>query len=122
MTSNTVSADRPDQAGTYGDDLYWNEGVQRYFDPGTWHTVQTRIVMNTPTENDGIVQSWFDGVLALDVHDVRYRDVDTFGIDTLYFSTFFGGSGSDWAPTADEYIDFDEITVATGAASKKKRR
>ena len=104
----------PDQAGTYGDDFYWNEGAQRHFDPGTWHTVQTRIVMNSPTENDGIVQSWFDGVLALDVHDVRYRDVDSFGIDTLYFSTFFGGSGSDWAPTADEYIDFDEITVATG--------
>ena len=103
----------PAQSGEWGDDFYWDQGGQRSFQPGSWHTVQTRIVMNTPGEEDGVVQSWFDGELALDRAQIRYRDVDTFSIDTLYFSTFFGGSGSTWAPTADETVDFDDVVVST---------
>ena len=49
--------------------------------------------MNTPDAADGRVQSWFDGELAVDRDDVTFRSVDDFAIDTLYFSTFFGGSG-----------------------------
>ena len=45
------------------------------------------------------------------------RDVDTLALDTIYFSTFFGGSGEDWAPTADEVVDFDDLVVSTGPVS-----
>ena len=103
----------PDQKSQWGDNLYWAEGGQRFFEPGTWHQVQTRIVMNTPGESDGIIQSWFDGEMALDRSDIRLSDVGSLGVDTLYFSTFFGGSSDDWAPTADEVIDFDDILVST---------
>ena len=73
--------------------------------------------MNTPGENDGVLQSWFDGELALDRADIRYRDVDTLALDTVYFSTFFGGSGEAWAPTADEVADVDDLIVSTGPVS-----
>jgi Polysaccharide lyase 14 len=36
-------------------------------------------------------------------------------LDGLYFSTFFGGSGSDWAPPKDETIDFDGFVISTSA-------
>ena len=83
------------------------------FAAGTYHLVEHRIVMNTPGQHDGIVQGWFDGELALDRTDVRFRDVDTLAIDAFYFSTFFGGSDATWAPPADTYVYFDEFIIST---------
>ena len=105
----------PDQPNSYGEDFEWNEGGQRYFVPGQWHNVEHRVVMNTPGQYDGIVEGWFDGELALHIDGLRFRTADAFSIDGLYFSTFFGGSGSDWAPTKDETIDFDGFVISTSA-------
>jgi len=103
----------PDQPTIYGEDMSYDIGGQRSFKPGTWHRVQHRIVMNTPGQKNGIVQGWFDGVLALDRKNIRFRDVSTFAIDLFYFSTFFGGSDSTWAATKDEYVYFDDFIIAT---------
>ncbi len=102
----------PDQPSIYGEDLPWSEGGERRFPTNRWITVTHRIVMNTPGARDGIVQGWFDGTLALDRRDIRFRDVDSFAIDGFYFSTFFGGSGSEWAPSRDETIDFDDFVFS----------
>ncbi len=102
-----------DQPTEFGEDFSWNIGGQRFFRPGTWHRVEHRIVINRPGQRDGIVQGWFDGGLALDRRDVRFRDVDSFAIDLFYFSTFFGGSDASWAATKDERIDFDLFVIAT---------
>ena len=104
-----------DQPTEFGEDFRWNlGGPQRVFARGTWHRVEHRIVMNTPGQKNGIVQGWFDGQLALDRRNVRFRDVDTFAIDAFYFSTFFGGSDSTWAPSKDEHVDFDQFVIGTG--------
>jgi hypothetical protein len=99
----------PDQPGTYGEDFAWDVERERRFTPGTWHLVEHRIVMNTTGEHDGRIQGWFDGELALDQGGMRFRDVDTFAIDGLYFSTFFGGGDDSWAATQDEYVYFDDF-------------
>ncbi len=106
----------PDQPGTFGDIMPWNVGGQRKFVPGVWHTIRQRVVMNTPTQNDGTIQGWFDGELAFDRQDIRFRDTDTFAIDTMYFSTFFGGSGATFAPLKDESIFFDDFLFTTNLA------
>ena len=82
----------PDQPGIYGEDFRW----ERRFEPGRWHTVEHRFVMNDPRKHDGILQAWFDGQEALYVDDLRFRDVDSFAIDQFYTSTFFGGGDSTW--------------------------
>jgi len=64
----------PDQAGTWGESFIWNEGGARVFEPGVWHQVEHRVVMNTPTQHDGQIQGWWDGELALDVSGLRFRD------------------------------------------------
>jgi hypothetical protein len=102
-----------DQPTRFGEDCQWDLGGQRFFRPGTWHHVEHHIVINTPGRHDGIVQGWFDGVLALDRRDFRFRDVDSFAIDLFAFSTFFGGSDPTWAPTKDEQITFDQCVIAT---------
>jgi hypothetical protein len=102
-----------DQPTNYGEDFHWDRGGQRFFRPGTWHRVEHRIVVNTPGQRDGIVQGWFDGVLALDRRDVRFRNVNAFAIDVFAFSTFFGGSDATWAPVKDEQVTFDQFVIAT---------
>ena len=67
--------------------------------------------MNTPGQNDGSITAWFDGQLALESGDMRFRDVDSFAIDGMYFSTFFGGGSSSWATTSDEIVLFDDFRI-----------
>jgi hypothetical protein len=104
----------PDQPGQWGESLHWDDGgYQRFFVPGQWHHLIHRVVMNTPGQRDGIIQGWFDGELALDARNLRFRDVDRFAIDELAISTFFGGGDSSWAPDEDEYICFDNFVIST---------
>ena len=99
----------PDQAGTYGDNLLYG----REFVPGRWHTINHRFVMNTPQERDGLHEAWFDGEPVLRHTDLRFRDTDAFGIDWLYFATFFGGADPSWATTKEEHAYFDDFVVST---------
>ena len=111
----------PEQTGVWGDDLPYDVpgagGARRRFRAGRWHHVKHRVRLNTPGERDGVVQGWFDGELALDRRGLRFRDADTFTIDWLFFSTFFGGNEPDWAPTRDEHVDFDGFVVRATRAS-----
>lgn len=102
----------PDQPNAKGQDFNWATAGQRYFKPGEWHRVETRIKMNTPGSRNGIVQSWFDGRLALDRRNVRFRNISSFSINWLMFSTFFGGADPTWAPPKNEYVYFDNLIVA----------
>jgi len=102
----------PDQPNNYGEDLPWSIDQQSIqFLPGQWHEVVHEIQMNTPGQNDGRITCWFDGVKALETEAMRFRDIDDFAIDGLYFSTFFGGSNSSWATTKDEAIWFDDFQI-----------
>ena len=70
-----------------------------HFEPGTWHTVEHRLMMNTPGPHDGVLQAWFDGEPAVDDQAFLYRLADaTYGIDALYFSTFFAATMRDTLP------------------------
>ncbi len=103
----------PDQPESYGEDFDWELGGARAFVPGQWHQVEHRIVMNTPGTSDGVVEGWFDGVPALYRDGLRFRDVGTFAIDMMYFSTFFGGADASWAATSDEHVYFDDFVIST---------
>lgn len=106
----------PEKVENCGDDYGYAPGGQSAeFQPGTWHTVEHRLAMNTPGARDGVLQAWFDGQLALDHPDFLFRPAGgSFRIDTLYFSTFFGGSDQTWAPTTAQIVDFDDLIIATG--------
>jgi hypothetical protein len=109
----------PDQTangGVNGDDLKWDDTTPtdwKIFDSDVWYHLQHRIVMNTPGAHDGIVQTWLDGEMVLDKQDIRFRDTASLKIDTLYFSTFFGGSSEVWEASKDEHAYYDDFVVAT---------
>jgi len=103
-----------DMKGNFGDKEYWGgEENPNLFTTNEWVQVEHRIVMNSPGEKNGILQGWYNGELVHDNHNMRYRKVDSFAIDAFYFSTFFGGSNSKWAPTRNETIDFDSFVFST---------
>ena len=116
-TSNIVQyVYYPDQPGTFAEDMRWDDTTPtewQEFDSDVWYQLQHRIVMNTPGSSDGIIQAWLDDELVLDRQDVRFRTTSALKIDTLYFSTFFGGSSAVWEATKDEHVYYDDFIVST---------
>ena len=105
----------PDQPSTFGQDYRWDDnstGDWKAFDSDVWYHFQHRVVMNTPGENDGVIQAWLDGELVMDVQDIRFRDVASLQIDQMYFSTFFGGSSEIWEASRDEFAYYDDFVIA----------
>jgi len=86
------------------------------FTRGTWHHVEMYHKLNTPGQNDGIMKGWLDGKLALnitDAQDYRQSDEGDIGMNTIYLSSFFGGSDESFQPTKDVYARFDDFKVST---------
>jgi hypothetical protein len=104
----------PEQAGKYGDDLKWTDESEfpLYFSPRRWYLVEHHIIMNTPGQHDGIIETWLDGKPALKKTGIRFRDIDSFAIDMFQFSTFFGGGDDSWSAVKDEYIYFDDFIIS----------
>ena len=114
-----------------GDDFNWDDGPSgrwEKFEAGKWYHLKHRIKMNTPGQNgqpglnDGIAQAWLDGEMVLNRTDVRYRDIDSLKIDVFYFSTFFGGGGSQWNTTADETVFFDDFKIYVTVTEQGQNR
>lgn len=109
-----------DQPSTYGEYFYYAypnpnwSSARRYFKPGQWHSVKTRIIINTPGQFDGRITSWLDDELAMDSSAMRFRadGITHFGVDKFLFSTFFGGGDVSWAASKDEHIYFDDFVIS----------
>lgn len=108
-----------DQTAQYGDDMKWDlTGTQKVFVPDSWDTVTTQIILNTiPSgtsqgEKNGIIRSWFNRELSMDVDTLRLVDFDDQKIDLFYISTFHGGADASWAPTTDSYIRYDDFRIS----------
>ncbi|MCL2282174.1 MAG: hypothetical protein FWC26_02540 [Fibromonadales bacterium] len=102
-----------DQAINYGDDMKWDyTGTQKKFQIGEWHSVTTQIVLNDVGHKNGIVRSWLDGELSLEVDTLRLVDFEEQRIDLFYISTFHGGSDQTWAPSKDVYVRYDDFRIS----------
>lgn len=102
-----------DQPGEYGSGipLVGAEGGPKFTD-GKWHIIQQRVRMNDRGRANGSLQVTIDGTVYLDRNNLRFRDDNSTGIDTLLFSNFFGGHDESWASPADQRIYFDDIVLS----------
>jgi hypothetical protein len=87
---------------------------------GTWHTLQFRLKLNTPGRANGIWQGWLDGKLSADYDNLRFRSSPNANLNTVYFSTFHGGSSGSasspeeiWWPSRNGYARFDDFQAST---------
>jgi hypothetical protein len=61
---------------------------------------------------DGQLKIWLDDKLVVDCTNIRFRDVPELAIDSLLFSTFFGGNTAESSSHPhDETIYFDDFVV-----------
>jgi hypothetical protein len=82
------------------------------FKPGQWYCVEQELTLNTPGAPDGTVRVWLDGAAVFQQERLLLRTVPNLQIEGVFFSTFFGGSDTTWASTADTYIDFADFATA----------
>lgn len=97
-----------DNKGPWGEDIAL-EGIK--FESGRWYELKQRIKLNDPDAKNAELQVWVDGTMVLNKRDFRLRIGEQGKIDSLYFSTFFGGSRPNWAPSKDVYVRFDDFRV-----------
>lgn len=103
----------PDQPSVYGED-FRHQGLM--LQTGRWYTVRQRIVMNTNNQTNGRLESWVNGQRYI-AEDIRYRRQDNaFSVDSLLFSTFYGGNDTSWAPSKTTYIRFAHFKIAATRA------
>ena len=88
----------------YGSDL----GLGKWYFPadGRWHSIGQHVHLNTPGAADGYIDVTFDGVLVAHLTGITFRTSSATEIDSLMFSTFFGGHDSSWASPVTQHIDF----------------
>ena len=96
-------------------DLYGTEiGRGRWrFQPGEWHCLEQRVVLNNPDRDDGRLVVWVDGHLIVDERTLRYRTADALRIRGIFFSTFFGGGDPTWATPRDVHADFAGFVLSS---------
>lgn len=98
-----------------GDDyvLKHPNGMNIYVEKGKWMHIAQRVKINTDgNTKDGEVEVWVNGNRALFLDGLRFTSNGD-KVDKLYISTFHGGGSTDWAPTHDSYIWFDDIRIGT---------
>ena len=105
-----------DQPDIWGEDISLTgaDGSDKYFERGKWHNMIQRVKVNNGGQSNGEIDVWMDNEQVLDLDGLRFTNGQ--GIDTTYFSTFHGGSGSDWWPEYDVNAYFDDFVVSTNAA------
>lgn len=78
--------------------------------------VRMAVTMNTPGKRDGTLRVWItlpDAAekLMVEQTDMEWRSKDTFGVDGLYFETFYGGGDKSWAPKGQGWAEFGGMEV-----------
>ena len=92
----------------------WGQSVlldDLHFKPGIWYEIKQRVRVNTDGKKDAEIQVWVNNNLVLNMQDFRLRVGDAGQVDSMYFSTFFGGNQPNWAPDKDVYIRYDDFKI-----------
>jgi hypothetical protein len=102
------------QPGDYGESFPFPKDFR--FPTDAPIAVRIRVTMNRPGQRDGTLRVWLAvgaGPVRLMVKrtNLAWRSVPTFAVDSLYFETFYGGSGLDWAPTRPGWAEFGDFRV-----------
>jgi hypothetical protein len=91
-----------------GDILTWDDDVA-LLDHGKWYCVEGRIDLNTPGQNNGVLEGWVDGEQAFSRSDLAWRRASEGGLDVdmFWFDVYYGG---DETPRKLE-IHFDSLAL-----------
>ncbi|XP_046380040.2 uncharacterized protein LOC124151565 [Haliotis rufescens] len=87
------------------------------FQRGVWQNIAQSVRLNTPGKTDGSIKVWYNGKLVFTIDQLNIRAKASVDLDGIFFSTFFGGRDSTWAPTHDCYSYFKNFVLSTDAGN-----
>ncbi len=73
-----------DMRGRYGAQWVWDREERGFLENNRWYAIQQFVKLNTPGQNDGVLRGWVDGKLAFEKTDLRFRDVETLKMETVW--------------------------------------
>jgi hypothetical protein len=91
------------QAGTYGDRFYLQDIAA-----GKWYTIKERVTLGS-TKSAGRIQVWVNGVGKINKEFQFYGSTQNWQLNAVLMDVFYGGSGTDWAPTSNCFLILDNI-------------
>jgi hypothetical protein len=106
-----------DQQDRYGDSFIFPADFRFPRDQPIY--VRMRVEMNDPGKKNGKLYVWISlkergkEQLVVQRTDLSWRKAATFGVDSLYFETFHGGSDTSWSPLQPCHAEFGEFRVDT---------
>ncbi len=78
----------------------------------TWYNLKSIVKLNDVGQQNGSVQTFVDGKLAIDINGLEFIKADTINIDRFYFSAFFCGQDKKtFAPKQDCWAYFDNFVI-----------
>ncbi|KAK6177742.1 hypothetical protein SNE40_015785 [Patella caerulea] len=85
------------------------------FKTGEWNRITEYVHLNTVGKSDGYVKLFFNGKLVYTGKDIKWRVKDSLKINSIFFSTFFGGGSKEWAASKDCYSYFKDFILSMGS-------
>jgi hypothetical protein len=84
------------------------------FKKSAWNRVTEHIVINAPGQSNGSAQAWLNGSKVTEMSGIKWRGnvaANVALVDQVSLQTFYGGSTSDWSPTATTHAKFSPLIV-----------
>lgn len=100
-----------DMKGRYGSHWQWADDGFEGLENNRWYEVEQFVRLNTPGKNDGVLRGWVDNRLVFEKTDVRFRDVDSLKIETVWVNVYYGGT----APSKTQQHLFLDDLIISGA-------
>jgi len=98
------------RSGAYGEAIPWaGSGFAGLLEPDRWVCIEQHLRLNTPGRQDGLLEVWVDGRLALSQNALRIRDQPHIRIEQLWMNVFHGGTRT--APR-DMHLYIDGVVLA----------
>jgi hypothetical protein len=102
----------PDKEGRFGENEVYKHGNKKIFiEPNRWYKIKNQIKLSKdPKKKDRII-AWVNGKKVLDMK-LDLRKKESYGINQVMFSLFFGGEDETWATTKKEKVYFRKFEVS----------
>jgi len=83
------------------------------FIPGTWCQIDMVVSLNNPVDSsNGFIAVYYNGAIVINQTEMQIRSNSSVeSIQGMFFSSFFGGSDSSWAPSNDQHAYFRTLQM-----------
>lgn len=81
----------PTSQGVYGEIWGWNLGPTGRLAKNRWTSIEQYVKLNQPGRADGEFRAWVDGKLVVVRKGLRWRDVPTLHVESVWLNIFHGG-------------------------------